>query len=384
MERSVSFREEETEKEMDAPSEVELKNISDLSKIRGLSVGAAILHVAVTVGVMQMGFTKNSINGQKYSETIVLAAFGCVITCIWASVGSWEIFEGSMKEHIPTWEWHNDHFNTAVGVVFSLTFFLWPSIIIHVIHTEGGNFFDLVFDIESSLVGPLIFHFVSFPLSFVVNVLAIIVTTKTLKNFQLQEFEADEEEQEVEQKRPGGLNRFVMMKVATDVLLIINLSIVTVTLKGNSGTVLSILFQIVCTIAFAFYGRKLKKAPDVEVWAFQWRAITMFYLFMSWVVFWINIGMLVLVGHQRVDFWEALQNSNSIVVYCEVGFFALYMVVYSLLFKYHQRCMNAMDELDSLKLIELHITSDDAHFNAKVMNSFDAPDGGRFDGSVEF
>merc|ERR1712226_1328379 len=99
-----------------------------------------------------------------------------MVTVIWATVGSWEIFQGTRGTELPSWDWHNSHFVTAVTVVFCLTVCLWPSIIIHIIHAMHGNFFELVIEIDahnSGLLGILAFHLISFPVVFIANIVCI-------------------------------------------------------------------------------------------------------------------------------------------------------------------------------------------------------------------
>lgn len=370
-----------------AATNSEDKSKKDLSKIRALSFFAAGQHMIAAAGMTVMAFTRSSID-QEFSLTIVLCAFSAMITCIWAGVGCYETWAGSMQVELPMWEWHNRHFVTAVGVVMALTFFLWPSVVIFILQAIGFSFWALLPDLEADAKGQIIFHIFALVVTSGANLLSLIITTQLLSRFQSTEVREEKEvddddveeddEDDVEGPPTVSLGVLVMagLKAFADVVYTIDLLILAAR-KANSGTMGAAIVQIAATVVFLVFSIKLllrRNEIDLDDWLMNWRALTICHLFVAYVCFWVTVAITLLALAQGADFWVVvgnLSNLQTFMVTLQIAIFFVYVVNYAALLLLHNRCMSSLDEIAALRLIEIDDRQFAIHHEAEAVLEID-------------
>jgi len=340
-------------------SAVEQSLQGDHVRIMFLATLAALLHMAISAGILFMGYSPNQQVSEKYSTSIVLGAFGALITVIWAAVASWEAGREFSKPECPDWEWHNTQFMTAVSVMFGMSLFLWPTLLVFMLHSLGKNFFVLVTEFDASLVGVLWFHVGAFLILLILNVGLLYTSTKTLRLFQVNN------ENEAAANRPvvpGVVKVLTIAKVIGDIIGCADLILIIANTNGNSGVIFCLLVQVVCLSMGCLLTYKLYREKSAGAqWFIAWRATGIIHVFVGWVVFWLCAGLLVLVGHLKVGFFAALVKGQTSVVYFEIVLFAVFIFVYIGILYSHARCMFALGRTvnpnASTATIELSVAS---------------------------
>eukprot|EP00462_Mataza_sp_D1_P018065 CAMPEP_0175140216 /NCGR_PEP_ID=MMETSP0087-20121206/11339_1 /TAXON_ID=136419 /ORGANISM="Unknown Unknown, Strain D1" /LENGTH=408 /DNA_ID=CAMNT_0016423321 /DNA_START=24 /DNA_END=1250 /DNA_ORIENTATION=- len=362
-----------------------LRSRDDLKLIRLLSVVAAILHVLISIILVEMGFEDFSFEGQTeksigFSLTIVFCAFAALVTCIWACVGSWEIFAGSNKIfELPSWNWHNNHFVSALIVGYSLTFVLWPAIVTFIIHSRQNSFWTLVltdFEVNTAVccpenvvdcpivtprftLGPLILHMLAGPVSLLLCVLGIFFPTRWLQQLQ------DSEEEDVDEEDmtlPNTAKYLIGAKLIMDIVLLLDFALlIPVGCEINSGLVWCAIIQGICMLPFwaLFKASRASMNLDVETWLWRWRFASIVQLFMITVVCWVAACLFILTTHFTSQFWEFLKNRQVGTVYLPIALFFGLVIAYGLMLRAHSRCMESLDTIASLHLIEKHGAGDE-------------------------
>src|SRR5262249_35894867 len=156
-----------TKQNMLANQSKELKDFANrMIMLRKWSFIAMLLHICVTLVVMAMGFSTGGDDNRPshlndsplyMSPTIVVCAFGCLNTCVFACAEWSSIADGTRdtaRGKMPSWTWHNSGlsvpcllssclphmlcvsgFLQAVGNVFFLSLFMLPALVVFMLHS---------------------------------------------------------------------------------------------------------------------------------------------------------------------------------------------------------------------------------------------------------
>lgn len=314
----------------------------DHVRIRFLATLAALLHMAIAAGIMFMGYSPNQSASEKYSTSILLGAFGSLITVIWAVVASWEAGNEFSKPELPDWNWHNTQFMTAVSVMFWMSLFLWPSLLVFMLHSLRKNFFVLVTEFPPSMVGVLWFHVAAFLALLILNLALLIISTKALRGFHAN----NEEENARAPPAPTMVKWLTVAKALGDIVGCVDLIVIIATTDGNSGVIFCLLVQVICLCGGGYLTYKLYYNRSAgPSWFVAWRATGIIHIFVGWIVFWLSSGLLILVAHLKVGFFAALVKGQTSVVYFEIVLFALFIFVYIGLLYSHARCMYTLNRV---------------------------------------
>lgn len=344
------------------------KSKEDLKKIRGLSLFLPFFHLIGTSGLLIMGYSGGA--NTDHSETIILGAFGALITSLWAAVSSWETFSATRPIRtdtgiifrLPPWEWHSTHFLNGIIIWFVLTFCLFPSLMIYIVQCLGGEFLQGLLAGES-ITGTErnILLFFVFSYGFLVITLdffSIIYTTKFLAKEQNEQKKINMVDNDVPDEihvRPVSLKIMACVTFLGNFIFFIAFIAVAST-RYNSGTMMFAILQGVMLIALFYFVCKImdeRKDIDAQSWALDWRMLTVVHLFTGWVSFWAALEIAVSLAAFGLDFWDgysALSTIDKALVACVLGIFFCYMCVYLFFLLLHTRCMSTLDEIASQKL----------------------------------
>jgi len=355
-----------------------------------------ILHVGITLITLIMGFTPG-IRDEWLSPSIVLCAFGCLNTCVFAFVEMWRTLIG-ISGSLPSWNWHNNGFLSSVGNIFFLNLFALPSLVIYVLHSLGYQFFAVLTEQQVShpgIYGVIIFHLISGILVFFVDLLTIMTTTAKLRTFQSNR--ADEEEKEekapletefsnkkerpagkTEQKKPAkddddddGAEDYdevrpvaphdrilSLLSLLFHGIFTVDLIVLSASVSFNSGNTLSCIVMGLLFLTWLFYTIKCWNLKEVsESWLLNLRLLTILHLFAFLLFFWIALCVVLLLAQNAgTGFFSSIQTIND--QSSERGTLASILIIlifvaaaiYGVILYVHSRSMWSLDEIASLYL----------------------------------
>jgi len=354
-----------------------------LGYLRIASVGAALIHVFVTLITMIMAFTPG-VKDEYLSQSIVVCAFGCLNTCVFALVEMWRtLFGTAATDSLPSWTWHNDAFLSSVGNIFFLCLWALPALVVYVLHSLGKQFFDVLTEQQGQnprVFGVIMFHLLSGIMVFLVDTITIWSTTAKLRTFQSRDDEnAEEKEKEkvteikketeddegddaedYDEHRPvNNMDRILaFLSIFSHGVFTVNLVVLTAIIKINSGTILSVLVIGLMFLGWFFYSLKSWGLKEVsESWLLNLRLLTILHLFALLLFFWIALCLVLLLSNDLGDgFFSTLNTINTsdsdrgtlagvliILIFVSVA-------IYSVILYVHSRSMWSLDEIASLYL----------------------------------
>jgi len=93
------------------------------------------------------------------------------------------------NEGVPSWGWLNRKFMQSVGNMIALASFALPGLVLHVLHSQGQKFFDLVGQNFGSNQKEFVYllllvHVISAITSFLGDILMVVQCSAKLKSFQ--------------------------------------------------------------------------------------------------------------------------------------------------------------------------------------------------------
>lgn len=144
---------------------------------------AAVLHIAVTIMIFIMGYSRDGAG--QFSVSVVMCGFGALETVVWVLSGVYECWlAAAQRQHeVPTWTRLNDAFLSAITQGAFLVFFMWPALVIFIIHEQGQSFFTLMDQIAGQhayLYSVLSLHIASAVIMLAVDTLLVVTTTLKL------------------------------------------------------------------------------------------------------------------------------------------------------------------------------------------------------------
>jgi hypothetical protein len=350
-----------------------------LQYLRKAVVVALFFHIVVTVVVMSMGY---SLGGEipggdgetlYYSPSIVFFGFGCLNTCVFAAVETWNVLDGTKntsERSFPSWHWHNDSFLKSVGNMFFLSLFMLPALVVYMLHGYGREFFGVLR--EQKTANPQLFSlilahiFLGF-FVFFVDGLTIMRQTRKLRTFQekeddeedgeaVEEEDDDEDEDDTEdQLRPItiGDKNLSYASIFFHFLFEIDLILIA-TRKANSGTTGAVVIFGGFLLLWIYFAIKYRDQKDIsESWLLNHRLGTIAHLFTFLCLFWVALGVLLFQETLGTDFFDTLGGLDGVdeflCIFLLLLFFA-YLAVYFVILYVHSRSMRALDEIGSLML----------------------------------
>jgi len=351
--------------------------------LRFASSIAALLHVVVSVITLVMGFTPGY-GTEWLSQTIIVCAFGCLNTCVFAFVEMWRTITGTMGS-LPSWTWHNNAFLSSVGNVFFLCLFALPSLVVYVLHSLGYEFFGVLTSQQNNNTtrfGVIMFHLIAGVGVFIMDGITIFSTTAKLRTFQSNRADEtqgqDDEKSEKKEKSKeaekddddGGedydehrpvepLDRVLaLFSLFWHGVFTINLIVISATNPTNSGTVLSCVVMGGLFLGWFIYTIKCWSLKEVsESWLLNLRLLTILHLFALLLFFWIALCIVLLIAiDDSSGFFSTLQTINATnsdrgtlaSVLIILIFFSV--AVYGVILYVHSRSMWSLDEIASLYL----------------------------------
>jgi len=362
----------------DAGESQELRTFKHrLKYLRFASIIAAFLHVFIALITLIMGFTPGT-GTEWLSHSIIVTAFGCLNTCVFAFVEMWRTLVGTTGS-LPSWNWHNNAFLSSVGNFFFLCLFALPSLVVYVLHALGFQFFEVLTEQQQNnptIFGVIMFHLISGISVFLVDIITIFSTTAKLRTFQsnrADDEENDEKEKKEKEKEKDGegaedYDEHRPVKPEDRVLAIISLLchgmftidlvVIAATNPLNSGTVLSCIVMGGLFLGWFAYTIKCWSLKEVsESWLLNLRLLTILHLFALLLFFWIALCIVLLLSVDAgTGFFQTLQTINAassdrgtlasiliILIFISV---AMYFVILYV----HSRSMWSLDEIASLYL----------------------------------
>jgi len=321
------------------------------------------------------------VNSEWLSQSIILCAFGCLNTCVFAVVEMYRTLSGTSGS-LPSWNWHNNGFLSSVGNFFFLCLFALPSLVVYVLHSKGYQFFAVLTEQKEShptIFGVIMFHLISGILVFLVDVITIWSTTAKLRTFQSNRADDDEKEEkaaEAKQKekeeeedegaedydehRPVGPKDRLLafFSLICHGIFTVNLIVMTATNPINSGTVLSCLVMGLLFLGWLIYTIKSWTLKEVsESRLLNVRLLTILHLFAFLLFFWIALCVVLLLSSKAgTGFFSTLQSINSdssdrgtlaslLIILIFISVFIYFVILYV-----HSRSMWSLDEIASLYL----------------------------------
>jgi hypothetical protein len=338
-----------------------------------------LLHAFVTGLIFSMGYTKGSNETDYYSPTVVLCAFGCLHTCVFIFVSSFQVLKqrqsiDSGAQIVPNWSWFDSQLLFSLAQSFELILFLFPGLVVFILHEKGNSFQSLMSNFPNqTLKGTIIAHIIIAILMFLQDLFSILHVSAKLRLLQEPRRLKEEEENklvtvqeqktkrltEIAQNNPqlaldarslstlsiltsvddemdDGSGETVVDKPfptsipitrAENFLLFTNLCtnlafgamLLTVAIRtSNSGPIVCLVLFAPLLIFMLADAVRMKKLGEMsEKWLTNMRLILAFHLYCCYCFFWVALGIQFAAGYYGESFGTILaQFSPSVRFQC--------------------------------------------------------------------
>lgn len=344
-----------------------------LDRLQMAAAISPIVNVVVTVILFFMGYSEGLKDEKKPSVTVVVLAFGALETAILSAVECWQTFANTAEDKdIPTWRWHNKAFLYALCNFVFMASFLWPSMIVFMLHSKGDNFPTVVSNLKSDKLSlfSFSFHICAGTLLALLDLLAIAWAFSKLKHFH----QAEDAELDGDNVPPVGKDKsstqlmteaivpvtFHLRILAglvgvVQVAFLVNTFIIAVGEPVNSGAIIVLVVTFIITLLYFAASVLFIRAQTMsENWLLNFRLVASIHMVLHTCLFWVDISIIVFRKQYTRGFFETLGDlpKSGDVILCVVLLlvFLLGCLSYGTSLLLHSRVMNALDAIYALAM----------------------------------
>lgn len=353
---------------------------SDCIRIKILASCIFAINALVSGFLMWMALTPDPLDRFGISETVLCTAILATLTTI---VYGWRLvvtIRAGTGDNLPDYHWYNRGFVWNVASLFVITLALWPGCVTFLFHSLERAIMDLysqniqTVSVSLDLTGSLVLHTLCFFMVLSIDAVVIALTSRTIAQFQtleaVDEVEEDEgdkeadEEDDTEQGDDGAVIKitlpqklFALFNLCSNLVFLVDLiKLNTVLTEANSGLVLAAVGSLVLLVWRGYNVVKyLRNKHFQEQWIQQYRALTIVHFIVVFVVYFVSLMQVVLLGILEKDgFFSAtgaLPAPRPIQIYATLSYFAVYTVLYAFILFFYHRGMFLADEIASLQLM---------------------------------
>jgi hypothetical protein len=265
---------------------------------------------------------------------------------------------------------------------FFLIFFLWPGLVVFMLHSVGSNFWGSIDDANDTRRTLIALDIVFCVATAVVDVFAFSVATTRLLAFKQVDAEEEEKKekeknegkevlptQEEEERKPLGKIELgvPVTTVVLSVFMIAVLVLISFESGFNSGTVMSVAVHVILVSLFFYFFYKVLANNDdrqyTKTTVLRYRVFLMIHLTAIVAVFWVTFSILLLAkGGAKVDgndidqsFFQTvflIESGRSVLCIIMLVCFFSTMICYGFILYIHTRALGVLDEIASLNIME--------------------------------
>jgi len=322
------------------------------------------------------------------------------LTCVYAFTSTFNTYKNTGKQ-LTTRTYHNGAFLAAVIRGFFLIFFMWPGLVIFILHGLGNNFWAVVGHVTGTSRTVLVLDIIICIVVGIVDIFGFLFATSKLTTFKqpdAAEEEGKEEkktedgsaavslpEQEEEEMKPIGRTEYVLPSIDIFVYILLDTVLVAVAYVSawNSGAVLSLVVHLFLLSLFLWLAYQLLNNNTERVFnkshVINYRVYMMVHLTALVAVFWVGFAIILLAKglpdtppagapanwdctppasnctRSSLSFFQAvfeLTSGRTALVCMQLAAFIITIINYVALLIYHQKSLATLDEIASLHLVE--------------------------------